>query len=48
MNIINLIQKQSHRFKLDGPKRLRFLFDEVVEGEARMNAVEKTLEKLIT
>jgi len=46
MRIINLIQNQSNHYKLEGPKRLRFLFNESVEGEERMNAVEKVFAEL--
>lgn len=47
MNIMHLIQQQPHRFKLEGPKRLRFSFEEATEGENRMHAVEKMLEELM-
>lgn len=48
MLIIHLIQTQPDRFKLDGPKRLRFLFNEPVEGEERIKAIEETLNLLLS
>ncbi len=44
--IIQLIQQQPDCFKLDGPKRLRFLFTQPIEGEQRITAVEEMLKNL--
>lgn len=46
VRMLHLIQTEPSRFKLDGPKRLRFYFDEPKEGEARIDGVEKVLTDL--
>jgi len=46
MKIIHLIQKQSKRFRLDGPSRLKFTL-EVHEPSARIQLVEEVLKLLM-
>lgn len=45
--IIELVQKQGDSFKLDGPKRLKFLFKEALEGENRVVEIENILKSLV-
>jgi transcription-repair coupling factor (superfamily II helicase) len=44
--IIKLISQQAERFKMEGPKRLRFFFEKPLEGEERIVAVERVLNGL--
>ncbi len=45
LKIIQLIQKQPKTYKLDGKDKLRFI-QELADGEARMQAVEKLLDTI--
>ena len=46
MTIINLIQKQPKRFKLDGQDKLRFV-DDMPEAEERIVVLDKLLDALL-
>lgn len=45
MNIIELIQKQPAKFKLDGQDKLRFT-DDMPDADSRLMALNQLLEKL--